>query len=53
MVNDTNYTFKGKILVELQGFTGPYYPKKNYDFDLVDKKSSKAAVPISLIEVSS
>ena len=36
MVNDTNYTFQGKILVELQGFTGPYYPKKNYDFDIVN-----------------
>ena len=33
---DTNYAFEGKILVELQGFTGPYYPKKNYDFDIVD-----------------
>jgi len=35
-VADTNYTFKGKVLVELQGFSGPYYPKKNYDFDLID-----------------
>lgn len=33
---DTNYAYAGKILVELQGFTGPYYPKKNYDFDLID-----------------
>ena len=33
---DTDYAFDGKILVELQGFTGPYYPKKNYDFDIVD-----------------
>lgn len=33
---DTTYDFEGKILVELQGFTGPSYPKKNYDFDLVD-----------------
>lgn len=35
-VSDTDYAYFGKILVELQGFTGPYYPKKNYDFDLVD-----------------
>ena len=34
--SDTNYAFEGKILVELQGFSGPYYPKKNYDFDIVD-----------------
>ncbi|MFN0276851.1 MAG: CotH kinase family protein [Chitinophagales bacterium] len=33
---DTNYAYEGKILTELQGFTGPYYPKKNYDFDLVN-----------------
>lgn len=33
---DTEFEFEGKILVELQGFTGPWYPKKNYDFDLVD-----------------
>lgn len=36
---DTNYAYEGKILTELQGFTGPYYPKKNYDFDLVDDDS--------------
>ena len=34
--SDTVYEFEGKILVELQGYTGPSYPKKNYDFDLVD-----------------
>ncbi|MCC6723678.1 MAG: CotH kinase family protein, partial [Saprospiraceae bacterium] len=34
--NDTDFEFEGKILVELQGFTGPSYPKKNFDFDLVD-----------------
>ncbi len=33
---DTIYAYQGKVLVELQGFTGPYYPKKNYDFDLID-----------------
>lgn len=36
---DTNYAYEGKILTELQGFTGPYYPKKNYDFDIVDDDS--------------
>ncbi len=33
---DTSYAFASKIMVELQGFTGPSYPKKNFDFDLVD-----------------
>lgn len=33
---DTVFDYKGKILVELQGYTGPWYPKKNYDFDLLD-----------------
>ncbi len=35
--SDLDFEFEGKILVELQGFTGPWYPKKNYDFDLVDQ----------------
>ncbi|MFI5172684.1 MAG: CotH kinase family protein [Chitinophagales bacterium] len=34
--DDTAYAYHGKILTELQGFTGPWYPKKNYDFDLVN-----------------
>lgn len=33
---DTDYAYAGKILTELQGYTGPYYPKVNYDFDLID-----------------
>ncbi len=33
---DTVFAYAGKILTELQGFTGPWYPKKNYDFDLVN-----------------
>lgn len=37
--SDTDYAYAGKIMTELQGFTGPYYPKKNYDFDLVDDDS--------------
>ncbi|MBL7941969.1 MAG: CotH kinase family protein, partial [Flavobacteriales bacterium] len=37
-LNDTNYEYEGQILVELQGFTGPWYPKKNYDFDLIDSE---------------
>ncbi|MFN5912356.1 MAG: CotH kinase family protein [Bacteroidota bacterium] len=31
-----NFAYEGDIMVEWQGFTGPYYPKKNYDFDLID-----------------
>ncbi|MEY3442948.1 MAG: hypothetical protein RLZZ519_1229 [Bacteroidota bacterium] len=34
--NQTNYAFVGTIMAEWQGFTGPSYPKKNYDFELVD-----------------
>ena len=33
---DTDYFYQGNILVELQGFSGPGYPKKNYDFDLMN-----------------
>ncbi|MEY3397407.1 MAG: hypothetical protein RL220_1, partial [Bacteroidota bacterium] len=36
-LTDTDYQYEGDIMVELQGFTGPWYPKKNYDFDLVDE----------------
>ena len=35
--SDTAFAYEGKILTELQGFTGPYYPKKNYDFDLLNE----------------
>jgi subtilisin-like proprotein convertase family protein len=34
--NQTNYAFTGTIMTEWQGFTGPFYPKKNFDFELVD-----------------
>ncbi len=34
--NQTNFVYEGKIRTEWQGFTGPYYPKKNYDFEMVD-----------------
>ena len=40
-VADTNYSYKGTILTEWQGFTGPSYPKKNYDFDLIDAGGNK------------
>ncbi len=33
---DTDFVYEGDILVELQGFSGPGYPKKNYDFDLIN-----------------
>lgn len=40
-VSDTGYEYEGDIMVELQGYTGPYYPKKNYDFDLLDENGLK------------
>ena len=39
--NGTNYAYEGQILTEWQGFTGPSYPKKNYDFDLIDNSGVK------------
>lgn len=38
---DTHYSYEGTIMTEWQGFTGPGYPKKNYDFDLVDANGNK------------
>jgi subtilisin-like proprotein convertase family protein len=38
---DTNYSYEGQILTEWQGFTGPSYPKKNYDFDLINNSGVK------------
>ncbi len=34
--NQTTYSLAGNMMVELQGYTGPAYPKKNYDFDLTN-----------------
>lgn len=34
--NQTNYSYEGTIMAEWQGFSGPSYPKKNYDFESVD-----------------
>lgn len=34
--NQTTFAYEGRIMAEWQGFTGPYYPKKNYDFETVD-----------------
>ncbi len=45
-VKDTAYEFKGKILVEQQGYSGPYYPKKNYDFDLIDSAQNEIDTPL-------
>ncbi|MBK8657804.1 MAG: CotH kinase family protein [Bacteroidetes bacterium] len=45
-VNDTVYAYQGKMLVELQGFSGPSYPKKNYDFDLIDANGNKINTPL-------
>lgn len=39
--NETNYAYEGQILTEWQGFTGPSYPKKNYDFDLINNSGAK------------
>jgi hypothetical protein len=39
--NDTVFSYEGTILTEWQGFTGPGYPKKNYDFDLVGPNGNK------------
>lgn len=39
--DQTNYAYEGKIMTEWQGFTGPYYPKKNYDFELVDSEGNE------------
>jgi subtilisin-like proprotein convertase family protein len=39
--NQTNYAYEGQILTEWQGFTGPIYPKKNYDFDLINASGAK------------
>ncbi len=39
--NQTDYAYEGKILTEWQGFSGPTYPKKNYDFDLIDALGNK------------
>jgi subtilisin-like proprotein convertase family protein len=39
--NQTDYAYEGKILTEWQGFSGPTYPKKNYDFDLIDASGNK------------
>jgi hypothetical protein len=40
-LNETDLAYEGLILAELQGFTGPFYPKKNYDFDLIDELGNK------------
>ncbi len=38
--NQTDYVYEGVIMTEWQGFTGPYYPKKNYDFETVDDQGN-------------
>ncbi|MDZ4824584.1 MAG: CotH kinase family protein [Flavobacteriales bacterium] len=46
---DTVYEYAGNVLIELQGFTGPYYPKKNYDFDVIDDLGNK--IDTSLLDM--
>ncbi len=43
---DTDFAYEGLIMVELQGFTGPWYPKKNYDFDLVNSMGVELNAPL-------
>lgn len=39
--NQTNYAYQGTIMAEWQGFSGPSYPKKNYDFETVDAQGAE------------
>ena len=39
--NQSDFAYEGDILTEWQGFSGPSYPKKNYDFDLIDANGEK------------
>lgn len=39
--NQNIYAYEGNILTEWQGFTAVTYPKKNYDFDLIDNFGNK------------
>ncbi len=43
---DTVYEYESNVMIELQGFTGPYFPKKNYDFDLIDTMGNKTDAPL-------
>jgi hypothetical protein len=38
--NQTTYAYEGTIMAEWQGFSGPSYPKKNYDFECVDAQGN-------------
>jgi hypothetical protein len=40
-LNQEQIAYEGTILTEWQGFSGPSYPKKNYDFDLIDQNGNK------------
>jgi len=35
--NQTTFAYEGEIYAEIQGFTGAWSPKKNYDFTLTDE----------------
>ncbi len=43
---DTNYIFEGNMMVELQGFSGVYFLKKNYDFKTVDTGGLSLDTPL-------
>ena len=39
-------TFSGSAYVEWQGWSGPGFPKKNFDFDVADNQGQKIDVPL-------
>lgn len=42
----TNFAYEGNMLVELQGFSGVSFPKKNYDFINTDSAGYKLDTPM-------
>ncbi|MEO8719813.1 MAG: CotH kinase family protein [Ginsengibacter sp.] len=47
-VNDTNYTYNGKIGIEIRGSTSQYFPKKQYGFETRDAGGSES-IDVSLL----
>ena len=45
-MTDTVFAYEGNFQVELQGYTGPGYPKKNFDFDLYDSSGNQISAPL-------
>jgi len=42
----TTFAYTGHMAVEYQGFTGPSYPKKNYDFNVTDSNGLNVDTPL-------